>query len=80
MPCDGDHARFKRTSLQRFGFTCVDKVYEAAELAVRELAFAKAYKILTSWGKAWNVVCRWIVDRQPAAAKAKVISFALDCK
>ena len=46
----------------------------AFEFTVRGLLFARAPEILTSWNKAWIVVCIWIVDRQPAVAKAKILA------
>ena len=44
------------------------------EFTVGELLFARTHEIFSSWNRAWIVVCIWIVDRQPAVAKAKILA------
>ena len=45
------------------------------ELTVGELLFARTHEILSSWNRAWMVVCIWIVDRHLAVAKAKILAW-----
>ena len=48
------------------------------ELTVRELAFAKAHKMWTSWGKAWKLVCLCIIDRQSPFRDVEVLLVELE--